>query len=56
MKTRFSSGKICIALLVMFCISFQAFTQTPKFEVKDIAAQKALIIKVSILASTINLG
>ena len=54
MKTRFSHRKICIALLVMFGISFQAFAQAPNFEVKDIAAQKALIIKVSILASTIN--
>ena len=57
MKIKLSIRKICIALVVMISISFQAFAQTsvaPKIEVKNIAAQKALTIKVTVPSSTIS--
>ena len=58
MKTNLSISKICIALLVVLSISFRAFAQienpSPKIEVKDVAAQKALTIKVTVPSSAIG--
>lgn len=57
MKTKLSITRICIALAVMSNVSFQVFAQensSPKIEVKDIAAQKALTIKVSVPSNTIG--
>ena len=58
MKTKLSIFRICIALVAMVGISLQAFAQTnvaaPKIEVKDIATQKALTIKVTTPSNTIS--
>lgn len=54
MKTKFSITKSCVALFVMLSVSFQTFAQAPNIEVKDIAAQKALTIKVSVPSNTIG--
>jgi effector-binding domain-containing protein len=57
MKTKFSSNKTFVVLLVMASFVFQTFAQTtalPKIEVKDIAAQKAVTIKVTVPSKTIT--
>jgi effector-binding domain-containing protein len=57
MKTKISINKIFVALVVMVSITFQSFAQSntsvPKIEVKDIAAQKALTIRVTAPSSAI---
>ncbi|HEY4784513.1 MAG TPA: GyrI-like domain-containing protein [Bacteroidales bacterium] len=58
MKTKMSVTGICIALAVMlntpFKVTAQSSPTTPKIEVKEVNAQKALTIKVSVPTNTIG--
>ena len=56
MKTKFSINTMFIVLAIMFSFSVHTLAQTtaPKIEVKDIAAQKALVIKITVTSSAIG--